>query len=216
MQASGTTADIATIPGEATPPAHGVVLAGGESRRMGEDKRTIDVAGRPLLSRAVAAVAEVCDEVCVVTSRDRPLTDAYGARVTEDVRDGGWGPLAGLESGLLAARRPLVLVLAGDHPSGHPDVLRALLARLERAPDVDAVALGTDRGPQPLVAAYRRHVHSAVTRLLDDGERRARSLLDAVTVEVLEEAEWRELDSTGGTAVDLDTPDELAAWRSRT
>jgi FdhD protein len=32
---------------------------------------------------------------------------------------------------------------------------------------------------------------------------------------VLEEAEWRELDSTGGTAVDLDTPDELAAWRAR-
>jgi molybdopterin-guanine dinucleotide biosynthesis protein A len=215
MQASGTAADAASIPGQAAIPAHGVVLAGGESRRMGEDKRSIDVDGRPLLAHAVAAVAAVCEEVCVVTSRHRPVTDAYGARVTEDVRDGGWGPLAGLEAGLLAARRPLALVLAGDHPGGHPEVLRTLLVRLERAPEVDAVVLGTDRGPQPLVAAYRRHVHAAATRLLESGERRARSLLDAVSVEVLDEAEWRELDTTGGTAVDLDTPDELAAWRSR-
>jgi molybdenum cofactor guanylyltransferase len=154
MQASGTTADIATIPGEATPPAHGVVLAGGESRRMGEDKRTVDVAGRPLLA-APWSRRQVCDEVCVVTSRDRPLTDAYGARVV-DVRDGGRGPLAGLEAGLLAARRPLVLVLAGDHPSRASGRAARAAGAARRAPDVDAVVLGTDHGPQPLVAAYRR------------------------------------------------------------
>jgi molybdopterin-guanine dinucleotide biosynthesis protein A len=198
------------------PSAFGIVLAGGASSRMGTDKRAVDVEGEPLLRRAVGAVAAVCDEVLVATSRERPVADAFGARVVADVRAGGWGPLAGLEVGLLASRRPTVLVLAGDHPAGAPAVLRELLLRLEANPDVDAVVLGTDHGPQPLVGAYRRTVHHEVTTLLDRGERRARALLDVLDVEVLEEPTWRALDPEGGTAVDLDTPAELAAFRTGT
>jgi molybdenum cofactor guanylyltransferase len=198
------------------PSALGIVLAGGESSRMGADKRDLEVDGRPLLHRAVDAVASVCDEVLVATSPHRPVADAFGARTVSDFREGGSGPLAGLEVGLLAARRPRVLVLAGDHPAGAPAVLAELLVRLEANPEVDAVVLGTDHGPQPLVGAYRREVHREVTQLLDAGERRARVLLDALRVEVLEEATWRELDPGGGTAVDLDTPDDLAAWQAAT
>jgi molybdenum cofactor guanylyltransferase len=196
------------------PSAFGVVLAGGASSRMGADKREIDVGGRPLLHRSVEAVAAVCDEVLVATSQERPLEESYGARVVADVREGACGPLAGLEVGLLAARRPRILVLAGDHPAGEPAVLRELLVRLEANPDVDAVVLGTDAGPQPLVGAYRRNVHREVTALLDAGERRARALLEVLRIEVLDERAWRELDPEGRTAVDLDTPDELAAFQA--
>jgi molybdopterin-guanine dinucleotide biosynthesis protein A len=204
-------------PADVPPPsAFGIVLAGGASSRMGTDKRTVDVEGEPLLRRAVGAVATVCDEVLVATSQERPVDEAFGARVVADARAGGCGPLAGLEVGLLASRRPAVLVLAGDHPAGAPAVLRELLLRLEANPEVDAVVLGTDHGPQPLVGAYRRTAHREVTTLLDRGERRARALLDVLRVEVLEEASWRALDPAGGTAVDLDTPEELAAFRIRT
>lgn len=197
-----------------TPPAFGVVLAGGESTRMGTDKRGIEVDGQPLLCWAIEAAKDVCHEVVVATTAHRPVGDAFGARPVTDVREGGCGPLAGIEVGLLAARRPRALVLAGDHPAGRPAVLRELLVRLEANPEVDAVVLGTAQGPQPLVGAYRREVHREVTRLLDAGERRARALLDVLPVEVLDEAVWRELDPEGHTAVDLDTPDELAAWRA--
>lgn len=197
-----------------TSSAFGIVLAGGESTRMGTDKRTVEVAGRPLLHCAVEAAATVCDEVAVATPAHRPVDDTYGARVIADLREGGQGPLAGIETGLLAARRPWVLVLAGDHPAVQPDVLRQLLGRLEGDPDADAVVLGTDRGPQPLIGAYRRTAHREVSRLLDAGERRARALLDALPTEVLEQEQWRELDPQGRTAVDLDTPEELAAYRA--
>jgi molybdenum cofactor guanylyltransferase len=196
------------------PSSFGVVLAGGASSRMGADKREIEVGGRALLHRSVDAVAAVCDEVLVTTSQERPLEEAFGARVVTDLRPGACGPLAGLEAGLLASRRPRILVLAGDHPAGEPAVLRELLLRLEANPDVDAVVLGTDAGPQPLVGAYRRTAHREVTRLLDAGERRARALLEVLRVEVLEERVWRELDPAGRTAVDLDTPDELASYQA--
>ena len=50
------------MPSEAgSPSVAGIVLAGGQSRRMGRDKVAIELAGRTLLQRAVDALAEVCD-----------------------------------------------------------------------------------------------------------------------------------------------------------
>lgn len=193
--------------------ASGIVLAGGAGRRMGRDKRTVAVGGRPLLARAVGVVAGLCVDVVVVASAAHPLDDPHGARVVLDRRRDA-GPLAGLEAGLLAARHELVVALAGDHPAASADVLAHLLARLAASGTTDAVALGTDRGPQPLVAAYRRRVHAVAGHLLDSGERRARALLDHLRFEVVDEAIWRELDPRGATAVDLDTPADLAAWEA--
>jgi molybdenum cofactor guanylyltransferase len=193
--------------------ASGVVLAGGSARRMGRDKRLLVLDGRPLLALAVEAVGTVCDEVVAVTAPGRPIADAHGSRVVLDRRPDA-GPLAGLEAGLLAARHDLVLVLAGDHPAASPEVLAALLERLATDPSLDAVALGTDRGPQPLVAAYRRRVAAVATRLLDQGERRARALLEPLSLQVLDVDALRALDPRGETAVDLDTPDDLADWEA--
>lgn len=211
MMSNGTGADT-TRPPVDIPAAAGVVLAGGESVRMGQDKRVLPVAGAPLLQRAVEAAKEVCADVIVTAPSHRPVEDAYGGRIVTDLREGGLGPLSGLETGLLAARRPVVLVLAGDHPAAAPAVLQELVRRLEASPDAEGVVLGTADGPQPLVGAYRREAHSIVTRLLESGERRAMALLDAMPVEICDEEAWRELDPEGGTAVDLDTPEELAAW----
>jgi molybdenum cofactor guanylyltransferase len=193
----------------------GVVLAGGASRRMGAvDKRSVLVDGRPLLVAAVEALASVCDEVLVVTAGEPPPVTASGARVVFDRRADA-GPLAGIEAGLLGAAHPRVLVLAGDHPAAAPGVLAELLARLAADDHLDAVVLGTDDGPQPLVGAYRRSAAAAVTRVLDTGQRRARALLDALAVEVVEVAAWTDLDPAKETAVDLDTPEDLAAWQAR-
>jgi molybdenum cofactor guanylyltransferase len=193
--------------------ASGVVLAGGGGRRMGTDKRLLRVGDRPLLSLAVEAVAAVCADVTVVASAEHPLTAVQGARTVLDRRPDA-GPLAGLEAGLLAARGDPVLVLAGDHPAASPAVLADLLGRLTSAVSLEAVVLATGRGPQPLVAAYRRHVHLVAGHLLDRGERRARVLLDHLRVEVVDEPSWRRLDPDGATAVDLDTPEDLAAWEA--
>lgn len=191
--------------------ASGIVLAGGAGRRMGRDKRTVPVDDRPLLSLAVAAVAAVSGDVAVVTCPGRPLADAHGARTVLDRRPDA-GPLAGLEAGLRAATHDLVVALAGDHPAASPAVLAGLAARLGNEPTLDAVVLDTDRGPQPLVAAYRRRVHAVAGDLLDRDERRARALLDHLDVAVVEQADWHRLDPAGATAVDLDTPQDLATW----
>jgi FdhD protein len=200
----------------------GAVLAGGRSRRMGSDKRELSVGGVPLLARAVAAVTAIADDVQVVVGGDDDVTrlatlvpdlpDLPGPppRWRHDLRS-DQGPLAGIEAALDGARYDLVLVLAGDHPQAVPAVLRALVDRLRARPEALAAALGDTRGPQPLVAAYRRAALPTVRALLDAGERRATRLLEHLDAVVLERREWRALDPSGATVVDLDTPQDLRA-----
>lgn len=191
----------------------GAVLAGGASRRMGTDKRELEIGGAPLLRRAVDATRAVCADVVVVTAPGRPVPDdlTAGVPVVEDLRPDA-GPLAGIEAALHHARHELVLVLAGDHPGAAPAVLRSLVRTLAATESADAVALGTARGPQPLVAAYRRRSRQVVSNLLDAGERRATTLPDHLTVVTVAESTWRDADPRGRTAFDVDTPDDLLEW----
>jgi FdhD protein len=203
-------------------PVSGAVLAGGRSRRMGQDKRWLPIDGVPLLARAVAAVAAVADEVLVVTAA--PADAAAVAAALDDLPPGtarwqgdqrpGQGPLAGIEAALAEASHDVVLVLAGDHPEAMPAVLRALLDLLHTHPEADAAVLASDRGPQPLVAAYRRAALPAIRALLDAGERRATRIVDHLDTVVLEHSAWQRLDPTGATVRDLDTPEDLQAMRA--
>lgn len=161
----------------------GIVLAGGRSRRMGTDKRLLPIEGEPMLRRVAIAVAAVTDELIVVVAPNRPVPsgvlDGIDVRVAIDRRTDA-GPLAGIEAGLLAATASHVLVIAGDLPWLDAGLMRDLLAGLEGA---DAVAADGGHGPEPLLAAYRRGPGlAAATRLLDAGERRARKLLEELTV----------------------------------
>jgi FdhD protein len=208
-----TTTDAGRRP--ARPSLAGAVLAGGRSRRMGRDKRTLPIQGQPLLSHAVAALAAVTDEVVVVaaTADDPALASlAPPVRTVADLVP-DQGPLGGLLTVLTTTAAEVVVVVPGDHPALAPAVLERLVDALVTDPAADAALLGTDeRGPQPLVGAYRPRAAATVRRLLDEGERRARVLVDHLPHVVLAEAVWRELDPAGHTSTDLDTPEDAAAF----
>ena len=219
-----------------SPGVAAAVLAGGGSRRMGQDKAALVVDGERLLDRAVGALREATrdDRPVLVVGPHRTMTGAapaettpwamatdlpHGARWISDLRPSA-GPLAGLETALAAADDAEVVLITGvDHPWQAPDVLRRLVDRLvEAEPSPAAVVLGTADGPQLLVGAYRPAALATVRRLLDAGERRLRSLRDHLEVEVLPPRDWRDLDPLGATAVDVDDPDSLAAatrWHRR-
>ena len=187
------------------PPATGIVLAGGASRRMGSDKRLLEVGGEPMLRRVARVVADASDELIVSVSREHPLpAGALGevaASVVEDRRLDA-GPLAGFEAALQEAAHPIVVVVAADMPAVESHVLRRLISGLAGS-RVDAVAVATDRGPQPLLAAYRRApTLAAATRLLDAGERRMTALLDSLDVRTLPD---------DGSANNVNTPADLVA-----
>jgi molybdopterin-guanine dinucleotide biosynthesis protein A len=187
------------------------VLAGGASRRMGADKATLAVDGAALASTVLAAAARVAGPVVLVAPEGHPARRLAGRVVT----DPGEGPLAALAAALAALADDHVLVLAGDHPGLRVELLAHLVAL---APGGEAVTCR--RGPrlEPLVAVYRRAPALAAARArlaAAGGDRSLLGLLAALDTVVVEESAWRALDPAGDSFVDLDDPDDLAAWSRR-
>src|SRR5207245_9632488 len=92
-----------------------LVLAGGESRRMGRSKPWIEVGDTVLLRYVAARLAPAFSEVMVSFSEPEQMEQLIPYRVVFD-RKRSAGPLAGLEAGLLAARNEVMFAVACDMP----------------------------------------------------------------------------------------------------
>ena len=92
----------------------GVLLAGGKSRRMGEDKRHLVVGEQTLLERGLAVLRSIFQDVLVVIAQDSPSLGVDARVVRDQVPD--CGSLGGLYTGLIQATTPWVFAVACDMP----------------------------------------------------------------------------------------------------
>ncbi len=179
-----------------------VILAGGRGSRLGGvSKPELEVDGRRLLDAALAAASGA--ERTVVVG-DVGVPDGV-TRVREDPPFGG--PVAGLEAGLLAlgaGSAPWTLVLASDLPDAEAAVT-ALLAT-DPADHDGACLLDADGRLQWLLGCYRTPM--LATRLA------ARGGITAMC-RLLEPLDLLGVAGAAASTVDLDTPDDIAAWTAR-
>lgn len=144
----------------------GVILAGGRSRRFGEDKADVLVDGFPMIEHVYRAASAITDRL-FLSVRDPYAARTIAAPALADLYPGS-GPLAGLHAGLEAAETPWVLLMACDMPFITSGVLRHIVDA--RRPDVAAVVARTPDGrKQPLCACYNICIRSLVEQqLLND------------------------------------------------
>lgn len=149
----------------------GIVLAGGQGRRMGNvDKGFVDFGGRPLVAHVIARLAPQVATIVVNANRNAERYAAFGYPVVADAVGGYAGPLAGLHAGLSAAKTDFVATSPCDSPF-LPDDLVARLAGAFGAPIDIAVARTFDQ-PHPVFALARRSVLPHLTRFLESGGRK--------------------------------------------
>ncbi len=185
-----------------------VVLAGGSGRRLGGvDKAGLEVGGRALLDRVLAASAGARRTVVVGPERPtvRPVT------WTREDPSGG-GPVAGLAAGLAALATSAgdpILVLATDLPALTSSDLDRLLARAGELESVDAVLFEDAEGHrQPLAGLYRAdRLRAALAGRGPVEGASMRRLVSGLSVVTEPDA---------GASADCDTPEQLAAARSGT
>ena len=136
-----------------TPPLWGLVLAGGESRRMGADKGSLRYHGTPQVRWAYALLAALCARAYVaVRQTTAPPAPYRGLPLLEDVRDRA-GPVAGLVAASRANDAVAWLVLAVDMPLVDTALLAQLVAA--RDPSMDATVFRHGDGPlEPLCAVW--------------------------------------------------------------
>jgi molybdenum cofactor guanylyltransferase len=188
------------------PPASGIVLAGGRSSRLGQDKALLPLPdGRSLIAHVVARLAPLVSEVVVVATDGERLGPLPARLVPDAFPDGG--ALGGIYAGLAAAREEHAIVVACDMPLLSRPLLRYLLAP-PRDFDVLLPRLADDQ-VEPLHAVYAKACLEPIRRQLAAGRRRIISFLGDVRVRYVEEAELRRLDPELRSFFNVNTPADL-------
>jgi molybdopterin-guanine dinucleotide biosynthesis protein A len=182
-----------------------VILSGGRSSRLGQDKARATVGGRTLLALALDSIP--AGVPCIVV----------GPRVLDPGRQVVWaveaepfgGPVSGLASGLEHVSTSWIALLAVDMPSGGDVVSRLVESLSDAAPDVDGLVPVDETGRlQPLAGVYRT---AALRTALSDAETlfgaSLHGLVDRLRIERVD------LAAAAGSLRDIDTPDDLEAER---
>ncbi len=203
-----------TLHGGADQAVTGVVLAGGQSRRLGRDKAVEPFQGQPLIRRVLDRVAQVAQELVVVVAdpaRGQALPLEIGIeseaahRVALD-RYPGAGSLGGIFSGLWAAQHPWALVVSCAMPFLNPALLRHMVAL---RPDADAVVPVVDGRPEPTHALYSKACLPHMEARLQAKELKISGFFDQVRVRYLEEGDILQLDPELLSFFNVNTPEDL-------
>jgi molybdopterin-guanine dinucleotide biosynthesis protein A len=181
----------------------GLVLAGGQGRRMGGvDKGLQVLSGKPMIAHVLARLGPQVDEILINANRNVTEYMALGHAVIPDAIGGYAGPLAGLHVGLTHAAHPLVATVPCDSPFLPHDLVARLSSALsDNAADI-AVAR-TFEQPHPVFALVRRSVLPHLTQFLQEGGRK----IDAwyATLQAIEVA----FDDQADAFRNINTADEL-------
>lgn len=182
-----------------------VVLAGGESRRMGTAKALLEWHGSPLVVRVARLLGRVAGSVVVVAAPGQRLPAIPGASLAVDAAPGR-GPLQGIAAGLgaLQGRCDIAFVAATDQPLLHPAFVLRVVDGLS---GFDAAVPESDGRLHPLAAAYRVSLRPQAEQLLAAGELRATALPEAVHAQRLEAGSLPHPESLWN----INTPDDYAS-----
>jgi molybdenum cofactor guanylyltransferase len=153
-------------------PICGLVLAGGQGRRMGGvDKGLQLLHGLPLIQHVIDRLRPQVSSVLINANQNHERYKEFGCSVVPDRISGFAGPLAGLDAGLHATDAPLIVTVPCDSPFLPPD----LVARLEAARgsvDADVAVARTGSQPHPVFALVCTRARSHLADFLARGERK--------------------------------------------
>ena len=219
MGAGGLLAEIPTRPTpregkpkvQRAPRVLAVVLAAGQSSRMGTNKLLADVQGQPMIARTVSAIRPAVDHMIVVTGRDAPLiASALAGQPVELVHnpDFALGLATSLKRGLeaLPADADAVLVALADMPLVDAEIIGKLIAAFNPA-EHRSICVPVYNGQRGNPVLWGRQHLAALMAL--NGDKGGRALVDQYTDDVVEVAM-----PDAAVLTDIDTPEALASMTS--
>ena len=190
------------------PGVTGLVLAGGQGRRMGGvDKGLQPLRGRPMIAWVLERLAPQVDEIIVNANQNLEQYRALGRPVVSDEISGFAGPLAGLQAGMQSAHHAFVLTVPCDSPFLPLDLARRLHAALaEQGADIAVAKTGEQ--PHPVFSLCRRDLLPHLCEFLSRGDRKI--FLWYASLKVAEVA----FDDEAEAFSNINTPEDLRAFES--
>jgi molybdenum cofactor guanylyltransferase len=181
----------------------GIILAGGENKRMGVDKAFLTVAGKPLIEHVLRVLGSVVQQIIIVTnSPERYRT--YDARIVTD-RLERRGSLVGIYSGICSSESEYNVVVACDMPFLNAELLSY---QMELAPGYDAVVPAFGELIEPLHSVYSKRLLPVIEERIREDQRRIRSIFCHANVRYVTEKEISRFDPERRSFINLNTPQQ--------
>lgn len=189
----------------------GVLLAGGKSRRMGEDKRYLVMGGETLLERGLGVLRSVFQEVLVVIAQDSPPV-GVDAKVVRDLVP-ECGSLGGLYTGLMQATTPYIFVVACDMPFLDQEVIAQFTSRRATA---DIVMAKLAARLHPMHALYGKRCLPVLEQMIQARQLKIQDVVShaSLRVQYVTEMDLSSIDPSGRSFQNVNTPADLEAARS--
>lgn len=201
-----------TSPLQKSVPVTGVILAGGKSRRMGQNKALLPLGEDSLIEHVICRMRRVTDELLLITNT--PTEYAHlGLSMHSDIVP-NTGALGGIYTSLTHASHDVVVCVACDSPFLQPKLLSYLISVLG---EYDAVMPYTYKAPpsdnkdapitlQTLCAAYSKRCLPIIELMLQESELRVHALQERSNILTVAPEIWKAYDSEGYSFFNVNTP----------
>lgn len=183
-----------------------VILAGGESARMGFDKQLIKINERRLMDSLISKLRQEFSEIIIVTNKP----DYYiglSDKITSDIIKGK-GPLSGIHAGLNQASSEYVYFIACDMPNISLNYIRYMKESI-RSTDTMACITRFGQWIEPFNAFYSKKMINIVEEHLLNHNKSINSLISKVDVYYISELEARKFSPNWDMFLNLNTKEEL-------
>ncbi|OGP52531.1 MAG: hypothetical protein A2Y65_02220 [Deltaproteobacteria bacterium RBG_13_52_11] len=180
------------------------ILAGGGSRRMGQNKAFIQVGGVRLFDYVYGKCQELFPEIIIVTNQPQQFSEYQAHIVLDEIP--GTGSLGGLYTGLIKASNYHTFCVACDMPFLQTELITHLT---EKRFHYDVVIPLTGEGLEPLHALYSKRCIEPIKKLLERGELKITKLLPEVQVGYCKEEEMKKIDPFLTSFTNVNTKKDL-------
>ena len=189
-------------------PIAAAILAGGQGRRMqGENKALLRIGGERIVDRQLRSLRDIAAPVFIVAGDPAPFAD-LGVDIFPDLLPGA-GPMGGVHTALTSSPCARTIVVACDLPY----LPIPLLRRLAEPSDAQLVIPRSERGLEPLCAAWSASAAGVLARRIQSGELKMAAVVEELRVEVIEPADLASFDPDGLLLVNVNTPHDYERAR---
>ena len=171
---------------------------------MGKNKAFIEIDGVPIIQRIHTLFKTLFPEIMIITN-EVELFGHFEAKVYRDLIP-DQGALGGLYTGIYYSSFPYAFCVACDMPFLKGSVIRYLI---EKVNDNDVVVPRTEGGLEPLHAIYSKNCLGPIRKIMEHKDFKVLDFYSMVKVNIVEESEFRSLDPSGESFLNVNTPEEL-------
>lgn len=189
-----------------------IILAGGESSRMGFDKQFLELNQERLIDRLVRELEREFDEILIISNKPEDYKED-GYKVFAD-KIPGKGPLSGIHAGLTEASSKYSFLVACDMPNINLDYARYMMDSMKEGSYEACLTKIGDR-VEPFSSFYSKELIPRIERRLEEGRRSIVSVLDTSRVKYIQEEEARKFSPDWHIFINLNTVEDLKGYMDK-